>query len=396
MNVRELSEAAKLKGVDLLTAGDFTHPKHLEEIKKALVPSGDGFYEYNDVKFVLTTEVSNIYTQGGRGRRLHNLIFAPSFEVVDQINDALLRWGRLDYDGRPMFGHSSIELVDLVLGVSKDCEVIPAHAWTPWYGVLGSKSGFDSLEECFEDRTKHIHAIETGLSSDPAMNWRLSKLDDITLVSFSDSHSPYPWRLGREATVFDIKQSYYELVDTIRKKDPKRLLYTIEVDPAYGKYHYDGHRKCDVSMSPAESKKHDNKCPKCGQPLTIGVENRVEQLADRLEGYKPDSAVPFKRLIPLSEMIAALYGTQVFSKTVFREANALVQGVGSELGVLLDTPREQLLKITQEKIVDAIMLNREGKIQVKPGYDGVYGEPQLESIKEKKTTSAGQKTLGEY
>lgn len=395
MNITELSEAAKVKGVNLLGTGDFTHPKHYENIKRLLTPVGNGFFIHNDIYFLLTNEISNMYPQDGKGRRVHNVLFVPNFEILDQLNEGLKKWGRVDYDGRPIFGKTSIELVELCMSISKDILVIPAHAWTPWFGILGSKSGFDSLEECFKDQMKNIYAIETGLSSDPALNSRLSALDNITLVSFSDSHSPYPWRLGREATVFDLKEpSYYELIKAIKEKDSKKLLYTIEVDPSYGKYHIDGHRNCNISMMPEESKKHNNICPVCKKPLTIGVLNRVEELADRPEGYTLKNAIPFKKLIPLSEIIAAMLGTTVATKAVWGEFNKLVDSFSSEYNILLKAPEKALKEITHPKLAEAIMKNREGKIEVKPGYDGVYGVPMLEKIES--TQPKSQKTLGDY
>jgi uncharacterized protein (TIGR00375 family) len=396
MNVVELSEAAKVKGVNLIGSGDFTHPQHLADLKATLGEPRDGIFFYNDTYFMLTAEVSNIFKWENRTRKVHNVILAPGFDVVDQINDALLNWGRLDYDGRPIFGRTCVELVDLVMSISKDVMVIPAHIWTPWFSLFGSMSGFDSVGDCFQDRTKHIHALETGMSSDPAMNWRLSALDKYTLVSFSDSHSPYPWRLGREATVFDLDEpSYNGICDAIVKKDPECLLFTIETNPEYGKYHYDGHRNCDVSMSPQEAKKHNNVCPVCRRPLTIGVEHRVEDLADRPPGSRPDDAIPFKKLIPLSELIAGIYDTTPATKTVWHEFNPLLKTFGSELEVLLNAPEKELLRITNQKVVSAIIKNRSGGIHVKPGYDGVYGVPVFEGT-ELAGKKANQKTLSDY
>ena len=395
MNIPELSRAAQTKGLNLLGTGDFTHPKHLSDLKRQLTPVKDGIYKHGDTYFILSVEISNIYPQGNKSRRIHNVILAPSFEIVDQINESLGKWGRMDYDGRPIFGHSSIEVVELCMGISKDIMVIPAHIWTPWYGALGSKSGFDSIKECFEDQVKNVHAIETGLSSDPAMNWRLSKLDNFAILSFSDAHSPYSWRLGREATIFDTKLSYFKIMEAIKKKDSREILYTIEVHPAYGKYHFDGHRKCNITLSPEESKKYNDICPVCRKPLTIGVLNRVEELANRPEGYKPKRAIPFKALIPLSEIIASLMKKTLYTKTVFNEFNKLISAFSSEFNILLEAPEKALKEIVHEKLAEAIIKNREGKIEIKPGYDGVYGEPIFdEHIKDTKPVS--QKTLSEY
>lgn len=425
MNARELSTAAKEKGLNLLGSGDFTHPKHLADLKRDLKPNGEpanqahdyccnrrrsgdcagkpanrsgdcageGFYEFNGCNFVLSTEVSNIYTQGGKGRRVHNIILAPSFDIVDQINDGLLKWGRLDYDGRPIFGRSCIELADLVFGISKECMLIPSHCWTPWFGIFGSMSGFDSVKECFESHTKNIYALETGMSSSPDMNWRLSQIDDFALVSFSDSHSPYSWRLGREACVFDLdKPSYFEMVDAIKKKDKKRFVSTIETFPEYGKYHFDGHRACNVSFSPEEAKKLNNICPVCGKQLTIGVEHRVEELADRPAGFIPKHAIPFAKMVPLAELLAALHKTTPESKTVFTRINSAIGLLGSELDILLNVPQEKIAKELDEEVADLIMKNRAGNLKVKPGYDGVYGELVLDEKEIAEKGGAAEKT----
>ncbi len=373
MNIEELSKGAKTKGIDILGTGDFTHPKWLEEMKNKL--AGDnGIYEYDDTKFVLSGEISLIYKQGGKQRRVHHVLLAESFAVVDQINEFLDKKGRRDYDGRPIFGFSSVELAEAMIGISKNIMIIPAHAWTPWYGILGSISGFDSIEECFGDKSKYIYAIETGLSSDPPMNWRLSSLDKYTLVSNSDSHSPYPWRLGREVNVFDLKEvSYKAIFEAIKTR--RNFLFTIEVDPSYGKYHYDGHRLCNYSCAPKEARKQKNICPRCKHGLTIGVLHRVEELADREEGYRPKNAVDFKSLIPLSDIISAVIGTDVFTKRVWEVYNQLIARFGNEFNVLLNAGRDELREVVKEQVADYIIKNREGNIKVVPGYDGVYGKP---------------------
>ncbi|MCX6815567.1 MAG: endonuclease Q family protein [Candidatus Aenigmarchaeota archaeon] len=371
MVLPDIAKNAKIKGIDIVGTGDFTHPIWLGELKQKLKEE-NGIYSYDDVNFVLSTEISLIYKQGGKCRRIHHLILAPNFSAVDQINEFLDKKGRRDYDGRPIFGFTSIEMVDVLMGISKDIEIIPAHAWTPWYGIFGSMSGFDSLEECFGEKTKYIHSIETGMSSDPAMNWRISALDSITLTSNSDAHSPYPWRLGREANVFDFKEINYEnIINSIRTR--KDFAYTIEVDPNYGKYHYDGHRLCNFSCSPKEAKKLKDICPKCGKPLVTGVLNRVEQLADREEGFVPKDAVPFKSLLPLSEVVAASVGQDVFTKKVWEVHNRLMDRFGNEFNVLLNVEKKELEKTIDEKLADLIIKNREGRLTVIPGYDGVYG-----------------------
>lgn len=382
MDLEQLSKFAKVKGVDILGTGDFTHPIWLQELKKKLADNGTGVYSYEGVSFLLTGEISLVYTQGGRGRRVHHMIYAPSFGVVDQINEFLDTKGRRDYDGRPIFGFSSIELVERLMQISKDIEIVPAHAWTPWFGIFGSMSGFDSLEECFGDKTKHIHSIETGMSSDPAMNWRISWLDGITLTSNSDAHSYWPWRLGREANVFDLKNvTYNNILNAIRTK--KDFAFTIETSPNYGKYHYDGHRICNFSCSPKETRKLGKKCPKCGKELVIGVEYRIEELADREHGFVPKDSIPFKTLIPLSEIIAALVGTDVFTKKVWEVYNRLIDRFGNEFNVMLNVEKPELEKTVDARLADLIIKNRENKLTVSPGYDGVYGQLVLNDAKEK-------------
>ncbi len=385
LDLKNLERYAKIKGVDLLGTGDFTHPLWYKELKQNLTEQDGVLKTKTGFPFLLQTEVSLMYTDQGKGRRVHNIILAPSFEVVDQITEYFKKHGRVDYDGRPIFKIPCDEMAYELTKISNDIEIIPAHAWTPWFGLLGSMSGFDSVEESFKDQTKHIHALETGLSSDPAMNWRLSRLDRFALVSFSDLHSFWPWRIGREATVFSCKPNYKEIIKAIRGKNIKE---TIEVDPAYGKYHWDGHRKCNVCMSPKETIKLKSICPKCGRKLTLGVEYRVEQLADRPEGFKPKGVAPFKRLIPLSEIISTLTSSGIATKKVWTFYNQLIDAFRSEFNILLNVPQEELEKVTHPKIAKAIIDNREGKIKVKPGYDGEYGVP---IFKEKIENS--QKTL---
>jgi len=379
MDIENLAKYAKVKGLDILGTGDFTHPEQLKDLKAKLEPIEDtGLYTYNGTKFMLTTEMAVFYFQDNKSRRIHHIVHVPSLDIVDQIIDVLTkRGGNTGIDGRMMIKMSSPELVELLLNISKDVEVVPAHLWTPFFGCLGSKTGFDSVKDCYLDQTKHIHAVETGLSSDPSMNWRLSQLDDFALMSNSDSHSPWPWRLGREANVFDLKKiTYWELWDAVRKKDNKRFLYTIEVDPNYGKYHFDGHRDCNVLLSPQESKKLGNICPKCGKQLTIGVLQRVEELADRPEGFVPKNAIQFKSLLPLYEIISTVLEIkQIYSQKVSAEQDKLIEAFGNELNVLLNANREEMLKHTSEGIADAVIAVREGRIWYIPGYDGVYGIP---------------------
>ena len=393
LTLENLEKYARIKGIDLLGTGDFTHPLWFKELKQNLLEDSSGILKSKtDFKFFLQTEISLIYTQDNKGRRIHYLILAPSLDVVRQINEFLAKKGRLDYDGRPIFGFTSIELVEEMNKISQDIEIIPAHAWTPWFSIFGSMSGFDSLEECFKEKTKYIHAIETGMSSDPAMNWRLSKLDNITLVSNSDCHSFWPWRIGREVNVFDFKDlTYKNIINAIRTK--KGFVETIEVDPAYGKYHFDGHRNCNVVMPPKEARKLNNICPKCNSLLTIGVAHRIEDLADRPEGFTPKNIIPFKTLIPLSEILSKVLNYAMFTKKVWIEYNKLIEAFKSEFNILLNAKFEDLKKVTSEKIAENIIKNREGKLKVKEGYDGVYGELILNN---KDYAKKSQKSLTEF
>jgi uncharacterized protein (TIGR00375 family) len=326
---------------------------------------------------MVTNEVCTIFTFEGKAKKVHHVILTPSLETAAQINDRLARYGDLTIDGRPMLNMTAAQLVEEVMQVSAQNMVFPAHAWTPWFSVFGAFSGFNRMEDCYQDMTRHIHALETGLSSDPPMNWRLSALDKFTLVSNSDSHSHWPWRIGREANAFELeKVTYEEITDTIRKKDPKRFKFTIETEPAYGKYHWTGHRNCNVSMPPQEAKKYGNICPVCGRRLTEGVEQRVEELADRPVGYKPEDAIGYMHLLPLSEIIAAIIGVSNPSvQSVWEVYNKLIENFGNEYTVLIDVKREDMAKIVEPRIADAIVNVREEKIHVTPGYDGVYGQP---------------------
>jgi uncharacterized protein (TIGR00375 family) len=377
--IKNLEKYGKIKGVNLIGTGDFTHPKWIKEIKNELteVDNSGIFQTKTGFNFMLTSEVSLIYTHHGKGRRVHQVLFAPNLEVVEQITDYLLTHGRIDYDGRPIFKIPSPEFVENMMQIDKKIEVIPAHIWTPWFGMLGANSGYNSIKECFDDQIKNVHAIETGLSSDPGMNRRLSELDNIQLLSFSDSHSFWPWRLGREATLFSMKNlTYNNILKAVRTG--KGLKETIEVDPGFGKYHFTGHRNCGVNLSPKEAIKLRNICPVCGKPLTIGVEQRVEELADR---KKPKNAPPFKKMIPVSELLSLHYKAGIATKKIWEKFNALSDG-RSELDILLNMEKEKIAAITDDKFAEIIMKNRAGKIEVVPGYDGVYGIPIVDENQE--------------
>jgi len=377
ITISNLEKWARVKGVNLLGTGDFTHPLWLKELKNELNFDNGVLKTKSGFPFILQSEISLIYSQDGKGRRIHNVFLAPNFEVVDQIVEKLLKIGRIDYDGRPIFGINCVEFVEMMREISKDIEIIPAHIWTPWFSLFGSKSGFDKIEDCFKDQTKHIHALETGLSSDPEMNRRVSSLDKYNLVSFSDMHSFWPWRIGREATIFDTELNYDKIINAIRTKEG--LKGTIEVDPSYGKYHFDGHRLCKISLDPKDAIRKDNICPKCSRKLTIGVLHRVEELADREKG--PEDY--FKTLIPLSELIASYFGTSVSSKKVEQIHFKLMNLFKSEFNVLLDISYEDLKKVVDEKLAELIIKNRENKLEVIPGYDGEYGKLVFEKKKQK-------------
>jgi uncharacterized protein (TIGR00375 family) len=396
ISLETLESASKLKGLNLIGTGDFTHPLWFDELKRNL-READGLYHYKDkgMLFVLQAEVANIYEQDGRSRKVHNVLLAPSMDVVAQINDFLKKYANLSSDGRPMLnGIGCAEMTERLMEISKDIAVIPAHAWTPWFGVLGSKSGFDSIDECFQDQTKNIFAIETGLSSDPPMNWRLKSLDKFTLLSNSDSHSANVIKLGREFNAFDLeKPSYSNLLDSIKTR--KGFMFTCEVPPAFGKYHLDGHRNCKVFLEPKESIKYHNVCPVCGKELTIGVLHRVEELADREEGITPNGAVPFKSIIPLAELMAVVYNTQAFSKKVWEDSTKLIGEFGSELSVLLEADESKMRLLVNEKVVEMIMKNRAGNVKVQPGYDGEYGYPLMDDKSEVKSSKI-QRSLRDF
>lgn len=382
MSINEIARFAKIKGLNLVGTGDFTHPEWLREIQETLVPEPNtDLYKVvsnadSPVRFMLTTEVCTIFNFENAVKKVHHVILTPSVETAVQINDALKRYGDLSADGRPLLNMTAPHLVEEVMATSSENMIFPAHVWTPWFSVFGAFSGFDSIEECYQDMTKHIHALETGLSSDPPMNWRLSKLDRFALVSNSDCHSFWPWRIGREANVFELERmSYREVVDAVCSNDPARFKFTIETNPAYGKYHWTGHRKCNVSLSPQEAQKFGDICPVCRRKLTKGVEQRVEELADRPVNFKPDNTPGFMRLLTLSEVIAAVLGVDSPStQAVWKIYNLLVGKFGDEYTVLIEASKDALAEVVDASIVDAVLRVRAGSVRVVPGYDGVYGK----------------------
>ncbi len=398
MDLETIALWSRRKGINLVGTGDFTHPAHFAAIEKKLAPLGDGLFtlkgredDPGEPRFMLTAEVSNIFKQGGKTRKIHSLIFAPSIEAARKINRDFSQLGNVASDGRPIFGFSAIELIKIVLGASEECILVPAHAWTPWFSIFGSKSGFDSIEECFGEYAPCIRAIETGLSSDPKMNWRLSALDTVTLISNSDAHSPS--KLGREASVFECEMSYNDVTEAIKTKDRERFLYTVEFYPEEGKYHYDGHRKCGVVMSPKETISAGGKCPVCGGGVTVGVLSRVEELADRAEGFVPKDAVNTRRMIPLEEIISATLGRGVKTKTVQREYMRITDTLGTEFEVLLELPIEEIAKAAHPDVARAVGKVRSGEVSISPGFDGEFGKIRIFG-KDEEITPKGPSQLG--
>jgi uncharacterized protein (TIGR00375 family) len=352
MVVEGIAKACEEKGIGLVGTGDFTHPAWLSELKEKLEPTGDGLFRYGKTHFILTVEVNNIYAKKGRVRKIHTVLFSPSFESVEAINQRLSRYtakGGLTSDGRPILTIDAGEMVEMIIEVAPDTFILPAHIWTPHFSLFGSKSGFDRIEDCFGDMAEKITALETGLSSDPRMNWRFSDLDRFTLLSNSDAHSPS--KLGREANCFDCELSYTEICDAIQNKNPNRLLFTVEFFPEEGKYHYDGHRKCSARVHPEESIVNNDLCPVCGKRVTIGVLHRVMDLCDREEGDVPTGVIPYKNLIPLREVIAEAFEIGANTSTVEKEYQKLIENGYTEFGILLDVPAEDLTRLRESLMV---------------------------------------------
>ncbi|NSG64934.1 DNA helicase UvrD [Blautia wexlerae] len=378
---------ARKKGISLIGTGDFTHPVWREELKERLVSEGNGLYRLRDASvkeesrkfpgegthFVVSGEISSIYKKNGKTRKVHNVILLPSLEAADAMAQRLEKIGNIHSDGRPILGLDSHDLLEMMLDVCPEGILIPAHIWTPHFSVLGAKSGFDSVEECFEELAPYIHALETGLSSDPAMNWRISKLDRYQLVSNSDAHSPS--KLGREANLLDIDCSYEGLYRAIQTGEG--LEGTVEFFPEEGKYHFDGHRKCGVSLSPVEAERLGGICPVCGKKLTMGVDHRVEQLADRAEGFVKKDGKKYESLVPLPEVISACMGYSTASKKVQGCFEQMLQTLGTEFDILRNVPAEDIKTCAGERLAEGIENVRTGKVKRIPGYDGEYGKIQL-------------------
>lgn len=378
---------ARKKGISLIGTGDFTHPVWREELKERLVSEGNGLYRLRDAyvkeesrkfpgegtRFVVSGEISSIYKKNGKTRKVHNVILLPSLEAADAMAQRLEKIGNIHSDGRPILGLDSHDLLEMMLDVCPEGILIPAHIWTPHFSVLGAKSGFDSVEECFEELAPYIHALETGLSSDPAMNWRISKLDRYQLVSNSDAHSPS--KLGREANLLDIDCSYEGLYRAIQTGEG--LEGTVEFFPEEGKYHFDGHRKCGVSLSPVEAEQLGGICPVCGKKLTMGVDHRVEQLADRAEGFVKKDGKKYESLVPLPEVISACMGYSTASKKVQGCFEQMIQTLGTEFDILRNVPSEDIKSCAGERIAEGIENVRTGNVKRIPGYDGEYGKIEL-------------------
>ncbi len=400
LNPQKLEYWARMKGITIVGSGDFTHPGWIRELKEQLQEAEPGLFKLKDelrlpdapdrpVRFVLSAEISNIYKKNGKVRKNHNVLLAPDFATVESIQARLAAIGNITSDGRPILGLDARDLLELVLEVNERAVLIPAHIWTPWFSVLGSKSGFDSIEECFEDLTPHIFAVETGLSSDPPMNWMCRFLDRYTLVSNSDAHSPE--KLGREANLFDTELSYEAMIRALRHPQDG-FLGTVEFYPQEGKYHFDGHRKCGIVWDPLETLRHQGLCPVCGKPLTVGVLSRVAQLSDRDSIEERTDRLPFYSLIPLKEVLAEILNTGVHSKKVDQAYRNLIQKAGSEFDVLLHLPLSDLESLTNEVIVEAIRRLRQREVVVKEGFDGQFGEIHVFDTHERQRLSS-QKSL---
>ncbi len=394
LNFDSLTIWAKKKGIDLLSSADFTHPAWFKETKEKLKDSGNGLFSYNGLNFMLGAEVSCIFSQGGRLRRVHLLLYAPSIKAAEKINSELGKRGKLASDGRPILGLSARTVLEIILEADQNSIMIPAHAWTPWFGVLGQNGGFSSLEECFGDLSKYIYAIETGLSSDPEMNWRVKELDNRSIVSFSDAHSAP--KMARELTIFNSNLDYQSVLKALKEQ---KIDSTLEFFPEEGKYHYNGHRNCNFKETPEQTMKRDLLCPVCRKPLTIGVMHRVAQLAekDRPEGYQAKGRAGFKKLVPLQEVISEAIKSPVASPKVQIPYENLINTFGNEIEILTKSdPREVSKSAKIENLGEALQKMRSGDIFIDPGYDGVFGTVHIWPPDEKeKSITRTAKTIVE-
>jgi len=400
ITIENLAKYGKIKGLNILGTGDFTHQKWFYELKNKLEEKeNSGIYylkkqkhqnnlfnysfgnkknqEQNEIGFIFQTEISLMYSDEKKSRKIHIVILSPNIKTTEKINKYFATKGRLDYDGRPIFGSLPCwQLTADLKKISNDIEIIPAHIWTPYFGLFGSKSGFDKIEDAFRDQTKHIFGLETGLSSDPKMNYQLSCLDDFTMISSSDAHSFWPWRLGREATIFEFEDDidYLKLINAIRQKN-NGYKSTIEVDPRYGKYYFDGHRNCNISLSPIQAIQYNNICPVCKKPLTIGVYHRVRELSDRPMNYVSKNKPEYYTLIPLTEIIATIKNiSTLYSKTIFNIYNKLIMTFGNENNVLINAKKQDLIEIAGRDIAELIINIRNKNYDIIEGSDGVYGK----------------------
>jgi len=402
LDLENLYIAGQLKGITVLGTGDVTHPVWFSEIKEKLVPAEAGLFKLREdiarvcksfipekcrgtIRFVLVSEISSIYKKKGKTRKNHNLVFFPDIKSVEKFNKTLDKIGNIKSDGRPILGLDARNLLEISLEISSDSFFVPAHIWTPWFSMLGSKSGFDSIQECFEDLTPHIFAVETGLSSDPEMNWRVKSLDGLTLISNSDAHSPM--KLGREANIFNTDLSYSHIKNAIKTGDPKLFLGTFDFFPEEGKSHIDGHRKCDHRSWPADSIQREGICPVCSKPMTLGVLYRVEQLADRPLGARPKKNHPFHHSIPLNEILSELLGVGPNTKKVNKVFNELLNTKGPELTILHELPIKAIRYGDVPLLGEAIKRVRNKEIHVFPGYDGEFGKIKVFTSQEKKRLS---------
>jgi len=402
LDLENLYIAGQLKGITVLGTGDVTHPAWFSEIKQKLVPAEAGLFKLREdiarvcdsfvpencqgaIRFILVSEISSIYKKNGKTRKNHNLVFFPDVESVEKFNQRLDKIGNIKSDGRPILGLDARNLLEISLEISSESFFVPAHIWTPWFSMLGSKSGFDSIQECFEDLTPHIFSVETGLSSDPEMIWRVKKLDGLTLISNSDAHSPM--KLGREANIFNTDLGYSQIKNAMKTGDPKLFLGTFEFFPEEGKYHIDGHRKCDHRSWPADSIQRKGICPVCGKPMTLGVLYRVEQLADRPLGARPKKHHPFHHIIPLNEILSELLGVGPNTKKVNNAYNKLLCKNGPELNILHEIPVGSLEHGDVPLLGEAIRRVRNKEIHIFPGYDGAFGKIQVFTAREKESLS---------
>ncbi len=398
LNLEYLDYWAQIKGLSVVATGDFVHPGWLDEMKTKLEPAEEGLFrlkdEYaqtlrkeipeacrRDVRFILSCEISNIYKRMDRVRKVHNVIFAPTFEAAEKVQARLGRIGNIRSDGRPILGLDSRDLLEIVLESDPLSFLVPAHIWTPWFSALGSKSGFDRLDDCYGDLSEHVFALETGLSSDPIMNWRLSQLDRFVLISNSDAHSPQ--KLGRECNIFDCELSYSAMYRALSDREDKGFLGTVEFFPEEGKYHFDGHRACKARLHPKETIANNGLCPVCGKAVTVGVMARVEELADHEEGRKSPNSRPYDSLVPLNEIVAGARGLGPNSKSVMKVYHELSAKLGDELAILRDIPLDEIKKVSGPLIAEGVRRVRDQEVQIAAGYDGEYGTVRIFSPEER-------------